>query len=111
MGLSWESRVIAAHFGRDKIGALAVMRSCFPLIFKHVTEIIKYCDLCEHMNIYELQKGQEILHPIPVPLQLWSQISIDLIGPLKENEGYRYIVTAVDYTSKFVEVQLLKVNV
>ena len=37
-----------------------------------------------------------------------SQIDINLIGPLKETHGYRYIVTAVDYTNKFIGAEPLK---
>ena len=57
---------------------------------------------------YQTTKGSETLHPIPVPVKAWSQIGIDLFGPLKEIDGHRYIVTAVDYTSKSVGTELLK---
>ena len=34
------------------------------------------------MNKYDrFHKGQDTLHPIPVPAKEWSQISINLIGP------------------------------
>ena len=52
-------------------------------------------------------KGQKTLHPILVPLKVWSQIDIDLFGPLKE-DSYRYIVISLDYKSKYVEAGLLK---
>ena len=43
--------------------------------------------------------GKEILNPIPVLHKVWSHIGIDLIGPLKEIDGYKYIVTDVDCRS------------
>jgi hypothetical protein len=49
-----------------------------------------------------MSKGS-ILHPIPVPIRVWAQIGIDLIGPLTPCNGLEYIVTAVDYCSKWVE--------
>ena len=49
----------------------------------------------------KLHKGQETFHLIPVPLKVLSQICIHLFGPLKETDGYKYAVTAVDCTSKF----------
>ena len=55
----------------------------------------------------KLHKGQGTLLPIPVCLKVWSQISIDLLEPLKEVVGYKYIVTAVYYTSKFVEAEAI----
>ena len=32
-------------------------------------------------------------------------MGIDLVGPLKENNGFHYIVTGVEYTSKWVEAE------
>ena len=39
---------------------------------------------------------------------VWNQIGIDVIHTLKEINDYRYIVTAVDYPSTFVEAESLK---
>ena len=76
--------------------------------FKWVREILKYCDVSKHVNTTKLQKGQKTLHPIPLPVKVWSQIGIDLLGPLKAIDGYKYIVTALDYISKFVQAESLK---
>ena len=38
------------------------------------------------------------------PQQIWSQISIDLMGTLMEIEGYRYILTMIDYFTKLFAV-------
>ena len=75
----------------------------FPHIFKSVTEIVKYCDVYQHTSLYKLKKSEEPLHAIPVPLKIRNKIGIDLLGPLKEIDGFRYIITADGYTSKFVE--------
>ena len=64
--------------------------------------------MCTSTLTNKLQKGQETLHPIPVSHQVWNQICIGVIDPLKQSAGYRYIVTALDYTSKFVEAKPLK---
>ena len=55
------------------------------------------------MNTSQLHKASNVLHPIPVPMKCWSMMGVDLVGPLKENNGFCYIVTAVDYTSKWKE--------
>ena len=34
-------------------------------------------------------------------------MGVDFVGPLKENNGFHYIATAVDYTSKWVEAELI----
>ena len=37
-----------------------------------------------------------------------NQIGLDLIVPLKDIGGFRYVVTAVDYVIKFVKAEPLK---
>ena len=52
---------------------------------------------------YQTTKGSGNSTPHP---SFWSHIGINLLGALKEIDGYRYIVTAVDYTSKFLRHSL-----
>ena len=75
---------------------MVVVRWYFQPINKLVTEMIKYCDVCQCMNTIELRKSWETLHPITVRLKVWSQIDIDLLCLVKEIDGYKRIVTAVD---------------
>jgi hypothetical protein len=102
-GASLESTAAAGHFGRDKMVAKIGERWFFPHITARVMDYIKYCHPCQLVNAHKLAKGGETLHSIPVPKKVWSQIGIDIIGKLKESEGCQYIVTAVDYCSKWVE--------
>ena len=60
------------------------------------------------MKTTKVQKSKQALHPFSVPLKVWSQIGIKLLHLLKELHGYKYIVTAVYYTSAFVEAEPLK---
>ncbi|KAL5475720.1 hypothetical protein EMCRGX_G025568 [Ephydatia muelleri] len=55
----------------------------------------------------------KMLHPIPVKIEVWHQIGIDLVGPLKlTRRGNRYLATCIDYFSKWPEAQALpkKIN-
>ena len=38
-------------------------------VVNHITEIIKFYDVCQCMNMTILQKGLETIHPIPGPLK------------------------------------------
>ena len=62
--------------------------------------------MCKNLNIYKLQKGNETLHPFSVPLNVWSQIEIYLIEPLKPTKGQKYIVRGGGYTIRFAETEL-----
>ena len=42
--------------------------------------------------------------PIPVPTQRFSHIHVDFVGPLPTSrEGFRYIFTIIDRTSRWLE--------
>ena len=64
---------------------------------------VETCEQCQRNN-KKLNKAAGSLHPIPVRSKLWSQMGIDLIGPLPETpRGNKYIVTLTDYFSKWAE--------
>ena len=53
----------------------------------------------------KLKTSAAELHPIPV---IWSQVGMDLIGPLTETpRGNKYIITLTDYFSKWTEATAL----
>lgn len=56
----------------------------------------------------KLKTSAAELHPIPVKAQIWSQVGMDLIGPLTETpRGNKYIITLTDYFSKWAEATAL----
>ena len=57
MGSLQKCWVFAGHFSRAKPGQMVVARWYFPHIFKDVTEIIKYCDMCQYMSTYILKRS------------------------------------------------------
>lgn len=64
---------------------------------------VRSCEKCQRNN-HKLQKTSGTLHPIPVKAKVWSQVGMDLIGPMPETpRGNRYIVTLTDYFSKWAE--------
>ena len=71
------------------------------------------CDRCQRVKKYALQKTNTVLHNVPVPVKVMSQVGIDLMC-LKETDGfegkrwYKYIITAECYFTKYVELGALK---
>ena len=52
---------------------------------------------------------RRIMNPVPVTDQAWSQMGIDLIGPLvATRHGNKYILTITDYYTKWAEATALK---
>ena len=97
---------------------------------EEIRQFVQNCDKCQRMNT-KFVKSNAKLHPIPVSAKVWHQVScyfdccmyissyihkyvdfislymqvgIDMIGPLPlTKKGNRYIVTLVDYFSKWPE--------
>ena len=72
-----------------------------------ITDYVLKCDRCQKSRINKLQKGSEDLHPIPIPIKVWSQVGIDIMTMKKVGE-YRYLITGMDYFSKSIEMHVLK---
>ena len=86
---------------KDKITA----RYFWPKITKQVAQYISACPACQKANFVSLQKTNAELHSIHMPNKIWTQIGINLMGTLKETEeGYRYILTVIDYFMKYMEL-------
>ncbi|KAL5503401.1 hypothetical protein EMCRGX_G010343 [Ephydatia muelleri] len=90
----------SCHAGvADKISARFFWKNMYEDIKKYVKE----CDVCQRMNP-KFVKSNAKLHPVPVRAQVWHKVGIDLIGPLPETKkGNKYIVTLLDYFSKWPE--------
>ena len=110
VGNSVEARAMSGHFGRDKTVQLLCSKLFFPNIKAKVSQFVNSCESCQHVKAgNKFDKGGEKLKSVPVPYQTMNQLGIDLITNLpKTAEGYNTIVTAVDYTSKWVESRVLK---
>jgi transposase InsO family protein len=78
-------------------------RFFWPRMDVDITDYIRHCDTCQRTK-YHLPNRPEmgqIADQSTKPLQFWS---IDFQGPFKtSSQGNRYILTAVDYASKWVE--------
>ena len=103
---------MSGHFGRDITVKLLCSKLFFPNIKDKVSEFVNSCEACQCVKAgNKFDKGGEKLKSVPVPYQTMNQLGIDLVTNLPVTpEGYNTIVTAVDYTSKWVESRALKGN-
>ena len=77
---------------------------------KKIEDYIRSCVACQHVKCGgKFEKGGEKLKSITVPRLPWRQLGTDSITNLPlTDEGYDTIVTAIDYTSKWLECKVLK---
>ena len=87
LSISLTSRVQASHLSRDK--CYSTLQECysFPMMRQSIQMYIKYCEPCQMQNTHKLEKCPHLFKSIPVPAKCWSEIGLDLFGPLKESNG------------------------
>ena len=79
----------------------------WPKMQKDIAQYISTCECCQHLNTTKLQKVNEELHNIPIPMKPMAQVGIDLMK-IKPSKGYNYVLTAIDYFTKYIEMSALK---
>ena len=100
---------MGGHVGQNKTRDKITARYFWPKITEQVAQYISACPACQKAKFIGLQKTNAELHSIHMPNKIWTQISIDLMGTLKQTEeGYRYILTVIDYFTKYMELILLR---
>ena len=104
-----ESTSMGGHVGQNKTRDKITARYFWSKITKQVAQYISACPAYQKAKFISLQKNNVELHSIHMPNKIWTQIGIDLMGTLKETEeGYRYILTVINYFMKSMELILLR---
>nr|GEW73199.1 reverse transcriptase domain-containing protein [Tanacetum cinerariifolium] len=80
----------------------------WPSVFKDANEYIRRCDACQRSENISLRNEMPQNNiQVCVVFDVWG---LDFMGPFLESRGYKYILVAVDYVSKWVEAQALPTN-
>ena len=109
VGNSIEARAMSGHFHRDKTVQLLCSKLFLPSIKDKVSEFVNSCEACNMSKLGTSLTKVVKSSSVPVPYQTMNQLGIDLVTNLPVTpEGYNTIVTAIDYTSKWVESRALK---
>ena len=67
---------------------------------KHVKKFIQQCDVCQRNKVENLSPAG-LLQSLPIPTQVWSDISVDFIDGLPISQGKTTIFVVVDRLSKY----------
>ena len=95
------------HFGIARVQNKLCGKYYWQNMVEDVKYFIKTCKKCQRMNRSSLLKPKIELRPVPVPSRIFAQIGLDLIH-MNKCRGYQYIITAIDYLSKYCEMRALK---
>ena len=73
----------------------------WPNLFKDVHNYIKACDACQRTG--KITRRNEMPQQGILEVELFDVWGVDFIGPLPSSNGFKHILVAVDYVSKWVE--------
>ena len=90
------------HLGIAKTFEIVQRRFYWPGFFKDVGEFCKNCEVCARNKVVPRPRSpMKPIDVVPVPFYM---VGVDLIGPLKlTRQGNKYILTVIDYYTKYAE--------
>lgn len=102
---------LSGHLGIKRTRERIAKEFYWPGMDEDVTRYCRSCDLCQKIA----PKGRVKKTPLctmPIIEEPFKRVGVDLVGPLlKSSEGYKYILTLVDYATRYPEaVPLRNIN-
>ena len=92
---------LAGHMGVRKTFARVGAKYYWPKMRNDIANYVRKCSICQQVKPVNDKPAGLMTERIGVSSP-WEMISVDLVGPLpKSNRGYMYILTVVDYLTKF----------
>ena len=91
---------MAGHPGHERTFRLLAAAFFWPKMRKDVKRFVDECVVCQSTK-YSTQKPAGLLQPLPVPSQVWEDVSMDFITGLPQSRGYTTIMVVVDRLSKY----------
>ena len=95
------------HIGARALDGKVLRQGYYwPTILKDATDLVKKCRICqEHAKISRLPSEPLTSITSPLPFQQWG---LNILGPLPLGNGQcKFIIAAVDYFTKWAEVEPL----
>ena len=104
--LNWRDKVIKmyhnlGHRGREPTLERVEARYYWPSMKKDVAEFVKHCNPCQQVKITQTIKP--VIARIKVPDKRFSDLQVDVVGPMTPSHSMRYLFTVFDRTSRWVE--------
>nr|GEU65995.1 DNA-directed DNA polymerase [Tanacetum cinerariifolium] len=107
-----EKECLSTHWGHH--GANLTVKKVFdagffwPTIYRDAHNLVKSCDICQRQG--KISQRDEMPQNIIQVCEFFYVWGIDCMGPFSSSRGNRYILVAVDYLLKWVEVKALPTN-
>lgn len=100
--LVFESVHNLAHPGIRASRRMLTSRYVWPSCAKDVATWCRQCDRCARAKVQPQEKAA--VEPIPIPLQKFAHVHVDLVGPWPSSaEGHTHLMTVIDRTTRWTE--------
>ena len=101
--------ILSGHMGVRKSKEKFLSSFWWPCVDRDVRNYCRSCDVCQKT----VSKGRESMLPLgkmPVIETPFSRVAIDLVGPIHppSDSSNRFILTVVDYATRYPEAKPLK---
>ena len=108
MRIAHES-VMGGHLGAKKTTQRILSDFYWPEIRGNVSRFYRSCEICQKT----VSKGSVARAPLsrmPLIDQPFKRVAVDIVGPIQppSNRGHRYLLTLVDYATRYLEAVPLK---
>uniref|UniRef100_A0A8C5MDW1 Gypsy retrotransposon integrase-like protein 1 n=1 Tax=Leptobrachium leishanense TaxID=445787 RepID=A0A8C5MDW1_9ANUR len=99
---------LAGHLGMAKTRHRLTRAFFWPRLSEDVREYCRTCPTCQKTGKTG-DHPKAPLHPMPIIQEPFSRVAVDIIGPLPRPSatGKRYILTVVDYATRYPEAVAL----
>lgn len=97
---------LTGHPGRDATIALLSRSYFWPGLYRMVRRFVRNCDVCGRKTVWRHRK-KGLLKPLPVPERLWSELSIDFMINLPQENASdpSYLMVITDRLGKGVTLE------
>jgi len=102
------SGIMGGHLGISKTKDRILAHFFWPGVTVAVTRYCRSCDVCQR-TVDKGRVSKFKLGDMPLIGEPFSRMAVDLVGPLepRSSNGSRYILTAVDYATRYPEAVAL----
>ena len=103
----FHSSLIGGHSAETKMYQRIASELYWVGMHSYITKFVVESDICQrNKGLNTTPAG--LLQPIPLPLQVWDEVTMDFIEGLPKAEGYSSLLVVVDRLSKYVHFLCLR---
>ncbi|WVZ17565.1 hypothetical protein V8G54_010547 [Vigna mungo] len=100
---------IGGHSGIARTISRVKAEFYWPKMKEQIHKFVQHCSICQQAKYAAVQPAG-LLQPLPIPSQIWEDISMDFITGLPVSKGFTVILVIVDRLSKYAHFQPLKAD-